>query len=199
MFTGIVQRCVTINSIDIDNQITTISFLGVANWNLAVGDSLLINGICSTITGISGDACTVQYMPQTIRLTTVADWKPQQICNAETSLTLSSPLSGWLVTGHIDAVGTITALQAVATDTQLIISFPEEFAHLVVQQGAITIDGINLTISSVKHNSFSVHIIPYTLEHTTLHSIKPGDSVNLEFDYFAKLTAQQLQQSQKLR
>lgn len=197
MFTGIVQRNIVITNITATKQVCAVSFSGVANWNLAIGDSVLINGICSTVTEINNDQCSVEYMPQTLRLTTVQNWRVGQQCNAETSLTLATPVSGWIVTGHVDTVGTITAQQAVESDVQLIITYPKQFNHLVIQQGAITIDGVNLTISNVKDNTCSVHIIPYTLEHTTLQSMNPGDDVNLEFDYFAKITAQQLQLIQK--
>lgn len=197
MFTGIVQRNISITNITTTKQACTVSFSGVHNWNLKIGDSLLINGICSTITEIQHNYCSVEYMPQTLRLTTVQNWQVGQQCNAEASLTLATPLSGWLVTGHIDSIGTITAQQAVELDVQLIISYPKQFNNLVIQQGAITIDGVNLTVSNVKDNTCSVHIIPYTLEHTTLQSMKPGDYVNLEFDYFAKITAQQLRLIQK--
>lgn len=193
MFTGIVQRNISITGITATKQVCSVSFSGVANWNLAIGDSVLINGICSTVTEINNDECSVEYMPQTLRLTTVQQWKVGQQCNAETSLTLTTPVSGWIVTGHIDTIGTITAQQAVESDVQLIITYPKQFIHLVIRQGAITIEGVNLTVSNVNDNTFSVHIIPHTLEHTTLHSMKPGDDVNLEFDYFAKITAQQLQ------
>lgn len=197
MFTGIVQRNISIANITTTKQACTVSFSGADNWNLKIGDSLLINGICSTITEIQNDYCSVEYMPQTLRLTTVQNWQIGQSCNAETSLTLATPLSGWIVTGHIDTVGVITAQQTVESDVQLIITYPKQFNNLVIQQGAITIDGVNLTVSNVKDNTCSVHIIPHTLQHTTLQSMKPGDDVNLEFDYFAKITVQQLQLIQK--
>lgn len=196
MFTGIVQRQISITKREETNEVVTVSFSGVRNWNLAVGDSLLVNGICSTITDINEDTCTVQYMPQTLRLTTVQHWQAGQLCNGETSLTLVAPLSGWLVTGHVDTIGSVEKFDMVGADTQLTISLDTKFDHLVLRQGTITIDGVNLTVTDVQSGSCSVHIIPFTMEHTTLKTLKVGAVVNIEFDYFAKLTARQLQVSQ---
>lgn len=195
MFTGIVQRQISITNQEQINDVVTVSFSGVRDWNLAVGDSLLVNGICSTITEINEDICTVQYMPQTLRLTTVKQWQLQQLCNAESSLTLATPLSGWLVTGHVDTIGTVAQTAMAGTDVQLTISFDTQFDHLVLVQGTITIDGVNLTVTDAQPGRCSVHIIPFTMTHTTLQSLKVGSIVNIEFDYFAKLTAKQLQRS----
>lgn len=193
MFTGIVRSIITITDITHVDNLVVVAYSGMKDWNLAPGDSVLIDGICSTISQISDETWIVEYMPQTIRITLLATWQVGQRCNAEPSLTLQTPLSGWLVTGHVDTVGTINASEIIDSDVKLTIGFSKEYDNLVMSQGSITLDGVNLTISDVRPGSCSVQCIPFTIQHTTIQDWRVGDTLNIEFDYFAKVLIQHRQ------
>lgn len=192
MFTGITQEVVHITALEPFSHGLRVS-LTHPSGNCALGDSILLNGICSTITAETKDAITVEFMPETLRLTTVQWWKVGQDVNAEFALTLQDKLSGSLVSGHVDALGTVSQIQPEQNEYKLSIAFDPKFQSYLVLKGGITVDGVNLTITDVKPGEFSVHLIPFTLEQATLRSLEVGAKVNLEFDYFAKVIINHIQ------
>ncbi|EKD75953.1 MAG: hypothetical protein ACD_43C00270G0004 [uncultured bacterium] len=188
MFTGIVQDIITIIELTAraDNLRVTVTL--PKNVQYQAGDSILLNGICSTIESITNSALTVEFMPQTRTVTTVDNWQVGQLLNCEAPLTLQTKISGSLVTGHIDAVGQVIALEQSTSGTRLTIALVELLSAAIVPQGSITIDGVNLTIASIiQPNQVIVYIIPHTFEHTTIQQYTAGTSINIEFDYIAKL------------
>lgn len=191
MFTGIVQSRVELKQLEPSENGISVYFES-PNFKLSVGDSVLINGICSTVTAHDASVFSVDYMEQTVRLTTVSDWRIGKIVNLEPAITMQSKFSGWIVAGHVDTIGEITAFQSGNKEARLAISFPDKYNIYLVQQGSITIDGINLTISEITTQGCAIHLIPHTIKNTTLNSATVGLPVNLEFDYFAKLTARYL-------
>lgn len=212
MFTGIISQSVTIRSISdsaqhglrvICDRPTPAGPQGDIPWT--VGDSIALNGICSTITALSVDTCTVEYMPETCRRTTVRQWQVDQSVHMEAPITVHTKFSGSVVLGHVDTVGTVIHLTPVAehdieSDCALTIEFPSEYQLYVVPQGGITINGVNMTIVTVTATSCMVKLVSYTKTHTHLAELPVGQPVNIEFDYFAKLVAQsvRIQQSHLL-
>lgn len=191
MFSGITETKLTIQRITTSASVVSVIFKRPRH-RCVLGGSVLINGICSTITAITKTAITVQYMPETLRCTTVSGWKVRQRCNAEWPITLQTELSGSIVSGHVDAVGTVHNIEHSVHGHKVTITCPKKDVRLLIHKGGITINGVNLTISVIKKNTVAVHLIPYTLHHTTLNGLQLHDRVNLEYDYITKIVCSKI-------
>lgn len=157
-----------------------------------VDESISVNGVCLTVTEVSGDRFHVQCVRETLEKTTCSELDVGDIVNLERSLNLQQALEGHLVQGHVDTTGRIERIVQEGTDRLLEIRYPEEHAPYVVGRGSIAVDGISLTVAQDEKDHFTVAIIPYTWEHTNLHLRKEGDRVNLEFDIFGKYVVKYL-------
>lgn len=187
MFTGLIQEIGSIKAIQ--SHKTGKEFVISAPQILSdakVGDSISVNGVCSTITTMSQNTFSVDYMPESLNKTALGHYQVGDAVNLEACLTLKDKLGGHLVSGHIDTVGTLISSQEVDGWTTLTLSYPNDFAHLLIPKGSIAIDGISLTISDLTSEHFSVSLIPHTISHTTLQFKKAGDPINLEFDMIGK-------------
>lgn len=168
--------------------------LELPRWTLTLGDSILLNGVCSTVVEYSDTECSVDFMAQTLDLTTVKQWHVGDVINAEPPLTLQDGLSGSIVSGHVDTVGELRYSKQ-GHRTVVSLTFANEYAKYVVKQGGITINGVNLTITQIVENGCEVELVPYTEQHTNLIRGEAGVTrlVNLEFDYFAKMMVRYLE------
>lgn len=183
MFTGIIQEVGTIRKTSQNDGNTAFEIEAKTTLeNCNKGDSVCVNGICSTVANISKNGFTVEYMPETLKRTTAKSWKNKDLVNLESSLKLNDKLSGHFVSGHVDGVGEIRNIK----DNDFDISFPPEIAKFIAFKGSISVDGISLTISGLGTNRFTVSIIPHTLENTTLGRKKVKDQVNLEIDLISR-------------
>ena len=151
-----------------------------------IDESIAVNGVCLTVVSFDDKTFHVQCVNETLRKTNLGGLAEGDPVNLERSLTLDKAVEGHMVQGHVDTTGTITNIQKKGSDLLISVEFPEEFTDYIVGRGSISIDGISLTIARENGNECSVAIIPYTWDHTNLHSKKEGDSVNLEFDIFGK-------------
>jgi riboflavin synthase len=188
MFTGIVEELGRVAAIQAlpDNaiRITIEGPTVLSDANL--GDSICVNGVCLTVAEQNGDQFTADVMSETINRTTIGDLLAGSQVNLERPVTLATRLGGHLVQGHVDAVGTVSAREHSENWDVVTITPPKELLKYVVQKGSITIDGTSLTVSAVTDSTFSVSLIPATLEKTTLGIRQIGDRVNLEVDVLAK-------------
>jgi riboflavin synthase len=188
MFTGIVEELGRVAAIQAlpDNaiRITIEGPTVLSDANL--GDSICVNGVCLTVAEQNGDKFTADVMSETINRTTIGDLLAGSQVNLERPVTLATRLGGHLVQGHVDAVGTVSAREHSENWDVVTITPPKELLKYVVQKGSITIDGTSLTVSAVTDTTFSVSLIPATLEKTTLGIRQIGDRVNLEVDVLAK-------------
>jgi riboflavin synthase len=188
MFTGIVEELGRVAAIQElpDNaiRITIEGPIVLSDANL--GDSICVNGVCLTVAEQTGDVFTADVMSETINRTTIGDLLTGSQVNLERPVTLSTRLGGHLVQGHVDAVGTVSAREHSENWDVVTITPPKELLKYVVEKGSITIDGTSLTVSVVTDSTFSVSLIPATLEKTTLGIRQIGDRVNLEVDVLAK-------------
>jgi riboflavin synthase len=188
MFTGIVEELGRVAAIQElpDNaiRITIEGPIVLSDANL--GDSICVNGVCLTVAEQTGDVFTADVMSETINRTTIGDLLAGSQVNLERPVTLSTRLGGHLVQGHVDAVGTVSAREHSENWDVVTITPPKELLKYVVEKGSITIDGTSLTVSAVTDSTFSVSLIPATLEKTTLGIRQIGDRVNLEVDVLAK-------------
>lgn len=152
----------------------------------AIGDSVAVDGVCLTITKISGDVFSATASSETITRSTLGRIRPGERINIERALTLSSRLGGHLVLGHVDTVGTILKKDPAGESISLKVRYDKAFSKYVIEKGSIAVDGVSLTINEMKTDSFTVNIIPYTAESTSLTLKSVGDRVNLEFDVIGK-------------
>lgn len=188
MFTGIVEELGRVAAIQAlpDNaiRITIEGPTVLSDANL--GDSICVNGVCLTVAEQNGDQFTADVMSETINRTTIGDLLAGSQVNLERPVTLATRLGGHLVQGHVDAVGAVSAREHSENWDVVTITPPKDLLKYVVEKGSITIDGTSLTVSEVTDTTFSVSLIPATLEKTTLGIRQIGDRVNLEVDVLAK-------------
>ena len=156
---------------------------------LEVGESLAVNGVCLSLVQKDGDTLYFNLSEETLKRTTLGILRPRQRLNLEFPLSLTSPLSGHLVTGHIDAMGTIVRVKAAGKGKRFTISFPVELHPYFVSKGSVAIDGVSLTIADLSPSSLDVEIIPITLQESNLGTRRSGDAVNIECDILGKYIA----------
>ncbi len=187
MFTGIIEDLGSIKSIrkgakDFIIEVETPKLAP----ELAVGDSVSVNGICLTVTTKSGTGFTVDVMPETITKTALNDLKKGDKVNLERAMALSSRLGGHMVAGHVDGVGVIKSKKEDSNALLIKISAPNSITRYLIDRGSIAIDGISLTVMGYGDDFVAVSIIPHTAKVTTLGFKRPGDKVNLEADLIGK-------------
>ena len=186
MFTGIIQSTTTLTDISMKWDILSVTFQVLENWEITLGESIAINGVCSTVAWKNESEFIVEYMPETLRKTTIHCWKMGDTLNLEKSLRVGDRLDGHFVMGHIDTIGELVGIIEEWDSRVFEISLPEEFLRFIVYKWSVSIDGISLTVSAVSGNWFQVSLIPYTLTHTNLSQRKVGDFLNIETDILGK-------------
>lgn len=193
MFTGIITGCEAITRITEKNGIHTVTIKTPDSWgDIQVGESITVDGVCSTVAGIPDGSFTVDYMPETLRQTTLGRKQEGDRMNLERSMKLHDLVSGHLVYGHVDCTGTVNKVARDGDSFIITVEHDPRYDQLLVQKGSVTINGISLTVVSPSEGIFQVAIIPHTWENTNLQSLRHGDSVNLEFDIIAKYIISQL-------
>jgi riboflavin synthase len=162
-------------------------------WTPTEGDSICVSGVCLTQSGPStGGVMTFTAIPETLAATTLGSLRPGHRVNLERSLAVGDLMGGHTVQGHIDAIGTVDGVHP-SPDDRLVIRPPVGFMKFVVPKGSIAVDGVSLTIAAVQPDTFTIALIPTTLERTTLAALKPGDRCNLESDILARTIVHYLQ------
>ncbi|WP_457637681.1 riboflavin synthase [Oceanithermus sp.] len=150
-----------------------------------VGDSIATSGACLTVVEIGERGFAVELARETVNRT-APRWRPGARVNLERAARVGDRLDGHLVTGHVDGVGRVTRFDRRPGAHDLFVEAPAELARYIAPKGSITIDGVSLTVVSVRGRVFSVTLIPHTLQVTTLGELKVGDAVNLEIDIIAR-------------
>ncbi|MBO5759961.1 MAG: riboflavin synthase [Lentisphaeria bacterium] len=154
--------------------------------DLKPGESIAVNGTCLTLEEFSGDMLSFHVLKETFDKTSLGELVSGSIVNLERALAANDRLGGHIVSGHVDGTGKILSLGKQGDDTVLEISAEKEILMYIVSKGSIAVDGISLTVASVKESSFTICIIPTTWNETNLKAKKSGDSVNLETDMLGK-------------
>jgi riboflavin synthase len=186
MFTGIITKISTVERASEKDGSFFVLIKKPKGWKVKLGESISINGVCSTVKNLSKDSFEVEYMPETLKKTTAGTFTKGRVVNLEKSLTLNQLLDGHIVQGHIDARGKIIEIQNVKKSKVMKIQAPKKVLTLIVEKGSVSVDGISLTVVEVKKNWFSISLVEYTLENTNLGTIKKGTEVNIETDILAK-------------
>lgn len=188
MFTGIVEEIGTVTAIrKSGNSIRLGIRTGITFDDLKTGDSLCVNGVCLTVTSLQNNKVIfADVSPETIRKTAFSQLKTNSKVNLERAMLNNGRFGGHFVTGHID--GTARLQKITREDNSFIYNFscPKEITEGIVKKGSITVNGISLTIADFTELSFSVAIIPHTIQNTNLQFLKNGDSVNIECDILGK-------------
>ncbi len=192
MFTGIIESTGIIRSVTQSGSNRVFHIQSPLGPSLRVDQSLAHEGVCLTVEAISGDVHQVTAIAETLEKTNLSQWAAGKPVNLERSLTLESRLDGHIVQGHVDATGTCVSREEKNGSWEFRISFPASFAALVIEKGSIALNGTSLTCFAVNRDAFSVAIIPYTFQHTSIHQLMPGQSVNLEFDMLGKYVQRKL-------
>ena len=187
MFTGIVEEVGTAKSAS--NDTLSISAKRALE-DMAIGDSISVNGVCLTITSMENGALSVNVMPETLRRTDLGGLKRGVRVNLERPLTLNSRLGGHFMQGHVDGTGRVLSVTPDGDAYIMEIEVSSELMRYIVSKGFIGVDGVSLTVVNRTDNSFSVSLVSYTWEHTNFSRKRPGDLVNLEVDILAKYLEQ---------
>lgn len=155
-----------------------------------IGDSIAVDGVCLTVTGLDKRTFTVDLMKETLDKTTLGLRKTKDKINLERALKVNSRLGGHFVQGHVDGVGLIKAKITKKNYVEYRIAIEKKLIPYLVPKGSVCVDGISLTVGEMRGSTFSVYIIPHTLKVTTLGSKKKGNKVNIETDLLAKHVVQ---------
>lgn len=186
MFTGIIEALGTVRDIRQEKDNLIFSIHSPISHELRPDQSVSHNGACLTVVAIDQDSHQVMAVAETLQKTNLRTLKPGDQINLERSLTLQKFIDGHLVQGHVDTTGKCLQIDNKNGSTEFRIRFPGKFARLIIEKGSIALNGISLTVFNVTENEFSVAVIPYTFEHTTMHLLREKDIVNLEFDLIGK-------------
>jgi riboflavin synthase len=191
VFTGIIETTGIIEKADVSaaNTQLTINAPRLGLHNVAIGDSISVSGCCLTVVAKTPETFTVDVSQETLSLTHGLVQGAE--VNLEKSLRFGDRLGGHLVSGHVDGVGTVTTMDDLGASWQLQIEAPNEMAKFVARKGSVTVNGISLTVNSVKDLSngnavFDINIIPHTHQVTTIRLLRKGSKVNLEIDLVAR-------------
>jgi riboflavin synthase len=216
MFTGLIEsvgRIAEIEEIEGGKRLRVATELAAF---LHLGDSLATNGVCLTVTDVRGHAAAVamsagpsnhvnstpdsglgevafDVSPATLQVTTLGDLQPFSLVNLERPMGADGRFGGHLVQGHVDATGSIEALEKDGEFYWLTVSYPRELAPYFISKGSVAVDGISLTIADLYDDRFKIQIIPHTWQHTNLQGARPGTRVNLECDLVGKYVMRAIQ------
>jgi riboflavin synthase len=196
MFTGIVAELGEVAGVDHHGDAARLTIRG-STEGVALGESIAVNGVCLTVTGILGGTFTADVMGETLSRSGLGALAPGDPVNLERSVRLADRMGGHLVQGHVDATAAIISRTPAEHWDQVRITLPDEIARYVVEKGSIAVDGISLTVSALTPPGtaggwFEVCLIPETLKRTTLGTRQPGEVVNLEVDVIAKYVERML-------
>lgn len=187
MFTGLIEDTGRITALERRGAAAVLSLTtSLPVSEIAIGDSVAVNGACLTVTAKTGTTLTFDVSPETMAGTTIVGLRSGSSVNLERALRLGDRMGGHIVSGHIDCIGKLARTSETDRNRVLEFTLPAENARYLVTKGSVAINGISLTVNSVTTNGFSVNIIPLTQVATTLSGLKVGDEVNIETDIIGK-------------
>lgn len=191
MFTGIIQDIGTVTSLSphqgggFKAKIRT----KLTQAALVAGASIACNGACLTVVEPEAGQFSVDVSPETVSRTSLKDWKAGARMNLEAALKMGDALDGHIVTGHVDALATLSSITPDGNSYKVIVTIPAELQKFVAEKGSVTLDGVSLTVNKVKDPAIELMIIPHTWQQTCFQFYKAGDFMNLEIDILARYVA----------
>lgn len=192
MFTGIIETTATIENIEKEGSNVHFTFSSPITTELKVDQSVAHNGVCLTVVNINGNSYTVTAINETLQRTNLGTLRKGDLVNMERCMPAIGRFDGHIVQGHVDTTATCVSANNLNGSWEFEFEYEKNPKHITVEKGSITVNGVSLTVVRSTVNLFSVHIIPYTIEHTNFKNIKPGTKVNLEFDIVGKYIAKML-------
>jgi riboflavin synthase len=192
MFTGIIETLATVKGIEKNSSNVHFTFSSAITSELKVDQSVAHNGVCLTVVKINGESYSVTAIDETLKRTNLGDLKVGDLVNLERCMPANGRFDGHIVQGHVDTTAICKNLSDLNGSWEFEFEYEKNSKHITVEKGSITVNGVSLTVVKSTDTLFSVHIIPYTIEHTNFKNIKPGTKVNLEFDIVGKYIAKML-------
>lgn len=186
MFTGIVEALGKVVSVEASGTNRTFWIESPVSGELKVDQSLSHEGVCLTVEALAPGRHRVTAIEETLKKTNLGQWTEGRLVNLERCMVMNGRLDGHIVQGHVDATATCTGRRELEGSWEFSFRFDPQHAHLVIEKGSIALNGTSLTVFNVGSDSFSVAIIPYTYQHTSIGQLQAGDRVNLEFDIIGK-------------
>lgn len=193
MFTGIVAKTATVTHIEFDTNACRLTI--DSGWtDLQMGESICVNGVCLTVMDIDASVCHFQVSPETLQVTTFKTLRVGDSVNLERALAMGDRFGGHVVTGHVDQMASIASIEQQGEYYCVrVTKIAPAQQTLLVAKGSVCINGVSLTINHIYADGFDVMLIPHTWQATNLNACQAGTQINIEFDYFAKLIAKQIQ------
>lgn len=187
MFTGLIEEIGVVECIEEQgNGKRLVIRAALIMQDLKIDDSISINGVCLTAVAVDKNQFAFDVIAETLRKTTIGEWRTGTRVNLERALRADSRLGGHFVQGHVDAVAVVHEVQSHQNEWLLTLEIPKHFKKYVIQHGSITLDGVSLTVARWQPPLATVALIPHTLERTTLSERKIGDKINVEVDILGK-------------
>lgn len=187
MFTGIIEHTGSLKKIETDESNLNFWIKSDFTDELKIDQSIAHNGVCLTVVEINGDQYRVTAVDETLKRSNLGQLKIGDLINLERCIVLNDRLDGHIVQGHVDQTAILKSIENKNGSHILLFEYDESDSGFVtVEKGSVCVNGISLTVVDSSEGKFSVAIIPYTMEHTNLKNLKPGDMVNLEFDIIGK-------------
>lgn len=196
MFTGIIEYIGTVGAVRPLGGGKTLSIeAGALAGDLVPGDSLSVNGVCLTVTGVRGNTVDAEAVTETLSKTNLGALVPGSAVNLERAMQSGGRIHGHWVLGHVDCITTVEAVERRSESSLVRFHLPEEIRRLVVPCGSVALDGVSLTVARLDPGSFTVSFIGFTLSHTTFRDVAPGRKVNVETDIIGKYVAGALERT----
>jgi riboflavin synthase len=196
MFTGLIEDVGTIGGLRLQHKSAVLTVkTQLPLRSMARGASVAVNGACLTVVKKGPKSFTVDVSPETLQRTSLQTLTVGSMVNLERPMRLADRLGGHLVTGHVDGVGAVAAIEKQGEFTIITLDVPAPLGALLVPKGSVAVDGISLTVNVCRKQRFSVAIIPFTLRHTNLRARRVGDKVNIETDLIGKYVQSFMRQS----
>ncbi|XTB54025.1 riboflavin synthase [Fusobacterium nucleatum] len=186
MFTGIVEKIGRVAKISLQGKNRHFFIESELAPELKIDQSVAHNGVCLTVVGIQGKVYEVVAIDETLQKTSLGTWQVGDRVNLERAMKLGDRLDGHIVQGHVDQVGICYAIEDAQGSRVFTFHYDPSLGNMTIEKGSITVNGVSLTVVNSKKGAFSVAVIPYTYEHTSFHTLRVGDKVNLEFDVIGK-------------
>ena len=192
MFTGLIEAVGRVSVVDELPGARRIVIDTPLAAELGLGDSIAVNGVCLTVVRQSANGFAADVSPETLRVTTLGEWRVGRRVNLERPMRADDRLGGHFVLGHVDAVTELIAVRADGDCYWLEFRVPHAIEACLIPKGSISVDGISLTIAALTPASFAVQIVPHTWAQTALSDVTPGASVNVEGDVLGKYVARMM-------
>jgi riboflavin synthase len=197
MFTGLIETVAIVARVDAVPSGYRLRLETPLAADLQLGESVTVDGVCLTVTARDASGWYADVGPETARVTTLGSFAPGRRVNLERSMRADSRFGGHLVQGHVDATGTVVAVRPDGESHWIDVAFPEALSPMFVPKGSVALNGVSLTVATLEEARFSVMIIPFTWDHTSLSDLRAGAAVNLECDMVGKYVARAAQWYQR--